>query len=244
MSEKVYENVFRFSLYQGNSVICEKVFTADRFNPVSRYSVDIREIIPSIVTRLQRTLSQKFYETTFYHDKRDDDGLLYSEILYDFIGYKQNLINQMKAKYPETVFEKIPQWLDQFEGHIQGQTTHVMVGFNALGLNTVGGARFDHIRVDCPLNQERRHAQPSSLLLEGTDEQFPDDPSFLLRFRDGAQSIHKGIDSVNNDQFHAQVGVQSSLHLGSLTLAQQTGIDEHRHELVPNRALYHRCRHG
>ena len=113
MSEKVYENVFRFSLYQGNNVICEKVFTADKFNPVSRYSVDIREIIPSIVTRLQRTLSQKFYETTFYHDKRDDDGLLYSEILYDFIGYKQNLINQMKAKYPETVFEKIPQSVKQ-----------------------------------------------------------------------------------------------------------------------------------
>jgi len=36
MSEKEFNNEFRFSLYQGNVLLGEKVFDADKFNPFTR----------------------------------------------------------------------------------------------------------------------------------------------------------------------------------------------------------------
>lgn len=112
MNERPYENTFKFSLYQGSNVICEKIFTADLFNPVSRYSVDIRDIIPSIVTKLQKVLSKKKYETIYAVGTGSNDG----EFAYDLYGYKMNLINSLNQKYPDTVFEEVPEPVRQVIG--------------------------------------------------------------------------------------------------------------------------------
>lgn len=74
------QNEFTFSLYQGNLtfknggdgssettfneevLLCEKVFDADVFNPFTRYSIDIRNILPHSISRLQKTLSRKNYD--------------------------------------------------------------------------------------------------------------------------------------------------------------------------------------
>lgn len=84
MSEKEYNNVFRFSLYQGNIVLCEKIFSADQFNPFTRYSIDIRDILPKAITKLQKTLSRKSYNTLIDTD-------------FDLYGYRQAMIDL----YPE-----------------------------------------------------------------------------------------------------------------------------------------------
>lgn len=55
MSERV-ENSFKFGLYLRNEKIFERIFSADLYNPVVRYSVDIRENIPSIIAGLQEVL--------------------------------------------------------------------------------------------------------------------------------------------------------------------------------------------
>ena len=83
MSEKEYSNMFRFSLVQENVVLCEKVFNADQFNPFTRYSIDIRDILPRAITKLQKQLSRRNYETT--------------ESGYDLLGYNQSMI----SKYPK-----------------------------------------------------------------------------------------------------------------------------------------------
>ena len=62
MSERNHNNEFRFSLYQEDVVLCEKVFDADVFNPFTRYSIDIRDILPQAITTLQKMLSKKRYE--------------------------------------------------------------------------------------------------------------------------------------------------------------------------------------
>lgn len=59
MSERSHENAFKFGVYQNDSPIVERVFSADVFNPVIRYSVDIRDMIPTIIGRLQKTLSKR-----------------------------------------------------------------------------------------------------------------------------------------------------------------------------------------
>lgn len=67
-------NQFRFSLYQEDVLLCEKMFDADLFNPFTRYSIDIRNLLPSAITRFQRVLSKKQYDVElpvggkeFYH---------------------------------------------------------------------------------------------------------------------------------------------------------------------------------
>lgn len=53
------ENNFKFGLYQEDKLIVEKKFSADNYNPNTRYSVNIRHMIPSIVSDLQGVLSSK-----------------------------------------------------------------------------------------------------------------------------------------------------------------------------------------
>ena len=72
MSERSHENTFKLGVYQAGSTVCERIFSANVFNPVIRYSVDIREMIPSIIGKLQRTLSRKnincYYERGYLHE--------------------------------------------------------------------------------------------------------------------------------------------------------------------------------
>ncbi len=57
------ERVFRFSLYQEDVLLGEKIFDAEVFNPFTRYSIDIRDILPQAITRMQKLLSRKRYDT-------------------------------------------------------------------------------------------------------------------------------------------------------------------------------------
>jgi hypothetical protein len=96
MNEKEYNNVFRFSLYQGNVLLGEKIFNADQFNPFTRYSIDIREILPRAITKLQKALSKRGYETMVGVGCNNPEGV--NEYVYDLYQYNQKMINL----YPPT----------------------------------------------------------------------------------------------------------------------------------------------
>lgn len=95
MNEKDHCNMFRFSLTQQDVVLCEKVFDADQFNPFTRYSIDIRDILPRAITRLQKTLSRRGYTTTHSVDINDEPNCV--GVVYDLLGYNQSMI----SKYPK-----------------------------------------------------------------------------------------------------------------------------------------------
>ena len=114
MNEKEHNNVFRFSLTQGDVLLCETIFDADKFNPFTRYSIDIRDILPKAITRLQKTLSERSYDVMAEIgrvDTSDDD----SEMLaYDLYGYNQSMINCYPKEWrndmrynPKTVVQQI-----------------------------------------------------------------------------------------------------------------------------------------
>lgn len=90
MSNKKYNNEFKFSLTQEDLLLCEKIFNADNFNPFTRYFIDIRDILPQAITKLQRVLSKKSYDVEY------DCG---NEVYYDFLKYTQNIINSYPRKY-------------------------------------------------------------------------------------------------------------------------------------------------
>lgn len=59
LESKNNEIDFKFKVTQGDNLLMEKSFQADCFNPPTRYSVDIRDKIPSISNRLQSCLSRR-----------------------------------------------------------------------------------------------------------------------------------------------------------------------------------------
>jgi len=90
MNEKEHSNMFRFSLSQENVLLCEKVFDADQFNPFTRYSIDIRDILPRAITKLQKTLSRRGYDTGY--GTGGNKG-------YDLYGYYQTMVNKYPKEY-------------------------------------------------------------------------------------------------------------------------------------------------
>jgi hypothetical protein len=93
MNEKERSNLFRFSLYQENILLCEKVFNADQFNPFTRYSIDIRDILPRSITKLQKALSKRNYDTLI------EGGEAYG----DLYQYNQKMINMYSKEYRENM---------------------------------------------------------------------------------------------------------------------------------------------
>lgn len=75
-NDKKVENNFKFGVYLGKEKIYERIFSADIYNPVVRYSVDIRDKIPSIIANLQAVLSMPSEDLNFELALKDLDGYL------------------------------------------------------------------------------------------------------------------------------------------------------------------------
>jgi hypothetical protein len=84
------ENTFKISLFQESNLVCERGFNADVFSPSVKSPVDIRNILPSIISRLQRGLSKKEYYTEFTTGE---------ELVYDMFEYRNNMIETYPDKY-------------------------------------------------------------------------------------------------------------------------------------------------
>jgi hypothetical protein len=100
MSDKEFNNEFRFSLYQGDVLLGEKVFDADQFNPFTRYAINIRDVLPKAITKLQKTLSRRSYDVEL-------NGI-------NLFQYNQQLINSYPKEWradmrykPEIVVQQI-----------------------------------------------------------------------------------------------------------------------------------------
>lgn len=106
MNEKEHSNVFRFSLHQGEVLLCESMFDADKFNPFTRYSIDVRDILPRSITRIQKTLSRRSYDVHADVGRVDVSNVdtLEEEVEmqmqgYDLFGYRQQMINSYPKRY-------------------------------------------------------------------------------------------------------------------------------------------------
>jgi hypothetical protein len=105
MNEKEYSNVFRFSLYQENILLGEAIFDADQFNPFTRYSIDIRDILPRAITKIQKTLSRRSYDVV---------AEVGNDQTYDLFAYRQKMIGSYAKRYrnsmrynPQSVVQQI-----------------------------------------------------------------------------------------------------------------------------------------
>lgn len=105
MNEKEKNNAFRFVLKQGDVLLCETILDADKFNPFTRYSIDIRDILPRAITKLQKTLSKRSYETyveyggfDLYEHVRDTINSYPPQIKHDLKYNPQPIVQQIGEK--------------------------------------------------------------------------------------------------------------------------------------------------
>ena len=61
------EDIFEFEIKIDRNVVAKSFFSANHFPTQVRYQVDIKDIIPKIITEIKDSLSQKKY-TTIYAD--------------------------------------------------------------------------------------------------------------------------------------------------------------------------------
>lgn len=101
MGEK--DNVFKFSVYQQDVLLCEKIFDADQFNPFTRYSINIRDILPRIITKLQKMLSRKSYDVQLEIGRVDITDKDSPFLTYDVFGHHQRMINSYPREWREAM---------------------------------------------------------------------------------------------------------------------------------------------
>jgi len=100
MIEKEYNNTFKFAIKQGDVLLCEKIFDADTYSPITRNSINIKDMLQSTIRGFQKLLSRKQYETNI------DLG----DVLIDMLGYNHMLIKSYKP-YQRQGMEYNPQSL-------------------------------------------------------------------------------------------------------------------------------------
>ena len=59
------EDIFSFEIRVHNKVVAEKQFSGNWYPPKVRYDVDIRKLIPGIISKIQKTLSDKNLTTEY-----------------------------------------------------------------------------------------------------------------------------------------------------------------------------------
>jgi len=116
MNDKDQGNVFRFILKQNDVLICEKAFDADMYTPFTRYSINVRNILPATISKLQKALSRRNYNTDIEVGRVDATDDNSAELVYDLLGEYYSAIEG----YPDCIKEELkydPQpILQEFEG--------------------------------------------------------------------------------------------------------------------------------
>ena len=59
------EDIFSFEIRVHGNVVAEKQFSGNWYPPKVRYDVDIRKLIPGIISKIQKTLSNKNLTTEY-----------------------------------------------------------------------------------------------------------------------------------------------------------------------------------
>lgn len=120
-NEKEFTNMFRFTLTQGDVLLCEKMFNADDYNPFTRYSINIRDILPKAITRLQKTLSRKNYDTTIEVGRRNPSDIKSPEVSYDLYQYNKKIINSYPNSIKNEFYYNPTSIVQQVEDNVTGE---------------------------------------------------------------------------------------------------------------------------
>ena len=147
---------------------------------------------------------------------------------------------QLLADAADLVLEQRAQRLDELEVHLLGQAADVVVRLD-LRRDARLAARLDHVRVERPLDEERRPPEPSRLLLEHPDELLPHAAPLLLGVGDALEPGQEPLLGVDVDERARGSACESLDDLRGLVLAQEPMVDEDAGELVADSLVDEQC---
>ncbi len=96
----------------------------------------------------------------------------------------------------------------------------------------------DHVRVERALHQEVDASDALGLLLEGLDEEVPDDPALALGIDHAPKLRNEALRGIDAHQPHAEALAKERLHLGPLAQSQEAVVHEDAGELVADGAMH------
>src|SRR5690554_1391437 len=141
------------------------------------------------------------------------------------------------------VLEQFAQRLDQFEGHVFGQTTDVVVGLDHMGLAVLGGGRLDHVGVDGALGKELDALEFGGFLIEYLDEGTADDLALGLRIGHAQQAGQEFVLGIGADHLDAHVLGEHGHDLVPFVQTQQAVVDEYAGQLITDGLVQQRGNH-
>lgn len=104
------DNLFKFTLYQENTLFYERTLDASLITPFTRRFIDIRKILPDIISTLQRLMSKNDYNIDHYIGKDKDSNQVinnYYQYYIDNINtYPDEIRNELKYD-PESITRRI-----------------------------------------------------------------------------------------------------------------------------------------
>ena len=96
------------------------------------------------------------------------------------------------------------------------------------------GARLHNVRINRTLCQKTDALQLAGLLLKHADKLCADNLALLLRIGHTSQLIEEAVCGIHINQIGVQLVTEHFDHLLRLTLAQQSVVHMHRHQLLAN----------
>ena len=115
-----------------------------------------------------------------------------------------------------------------------------------MGLDRRGGLAgercraFDHIWIQRALHQKLDVAKFAGLFLENRDKFVADPPPLDFRVLDTGELAEEPFAGVHVNHVHAELIAKYAHHTGGLVLAEQSVVDEDRHEPRANRPMNQR----
>ncbi len=106
---------------------------------------------------------------------------------------------QAKAYFTHFIFEKFPQWFQQFQLHAFGQSSHIVVALYERGGIPSYWNAFYNVGIEGALSQKIDFTNTSNCFVENLNEGFADDFSFSFRISYAFEFLKKKVGLTFND---------------------------------------------
>jgi hypothetical protein len=133
--------------------------------------------------------------------------------------------SQFSADQANLILKQLAQRLDQFQVHLLGQATNIVMALDHSRWTTHRN-RFDHVRIERSLDQVTYVAEAARLFLKHVDEYFTDALPLLLGVDDTFKRREKQLSRANSGDVQLHALSQQRQRCFKLPFPQQPVVDK------------------
>jgi hypothetical protein len=150
---------------------------------------------------------------------------------------------ERNAQLAHFVLEQFAQWFEELEIQCFRQTTDVVMTLDGVRFLGLAAGRFNHIRINRPLGEPFCVRQLLRFELKHLDKLASDDLAFSLRIGDAFEMSEELLRCVHMNDLDAQIACKRLHDLLRLVQSEQSVINKHTGQLIPDRPMQQRGNH-